>query len=53
VPAEVLGSGRPGVATIKVEPAAGEAGRRRILVQAYYPDDPVQRTLYERELVLN
>lgn len=53
VPAEVLGSGRAGVATIKVEPVAGAAGQRRIVVQAYYPDDPVQRTSYERELVLN
>ncbi len=53
VPAEVLGSGRAGVATITVEPAAGPASRRRIAVQAYYPDDPVQRTLYERELIVD
>jgi len=53
VPAEVLGSGRAGVATIKIEPAAGASVRRRIAVQAYYPDDPVQRTLYERELIVD
>ena len=53
VPAEVLGSGRAGVATITVEPAAGAAPRRRIAVQAYYPDDPVQRTLYEREMIVD
>ncbi len=53
VPAEVLGSGRAGVATIKVEPAEGDAARRRIAVQAYYPDDPVQRTMYERELIVD
>ncbi|HPM82962.1 MAG TPA: hypothetical protein PLF81_19800 [Candidatus Anammoximicrobium sp.] len=53
VPAEVLGSGRAGVAAIAVKPAAGSATQRRIAVQAYYPDDPVQRTLYEREMILN
>jgi Tfp pilus assembly protein PilX len=53
VPAEALGSGRAGVATIKIESAAGAAPPRRILVQAYYPEDPIQRTLYERELVLD
>ena len=53
VPAEVLGSGRAGVAAIQVEPAEGAAARRRIVVQAYYPDDPMQRTLYERELIVD
>ena len=52
VSGEMLGTGRAGVATIKVEPAEGRAERRRIVVQAYYPDDAVYRTLYERELFL-
>jgi Tfp pilus assembly protein PilX len=51
--AEDLGSGRAGVATIKVGPAAGSTTQRRIAVQAYFPDDPVYRTLYERELILD
>ena len=50
VSGEVLGTGRAGVATIKVEPATGSAERRRIVVRAYYPEHAVHRTLYEREL---
>ena len=34
VSGEVLGTGRAGVATIKVEPAGGSPERRRIVVQA-------------------
>jgi hypothetical protein len=52
VSGEVLGTGQAGVATIKVEPATGPAERRRIVVQAYYPEDAVHRTLYKRELFL-
>ena len=51
--AEDLGRGRGGVATIKVGAAADSTARRRISVLAYFPDDPVYRTLYERELVLD
>jgi hypothetical protein len=50
VSGEMLGTDRAGVATIKVAPAEGSPERRRIVVQAYYPDDAVYRTLYEREL---
>jgi Tfp pilus assembly protein PilX len=50
VSGEVLGTGRAGAATIKVESAGGPPERRRIAVQAVYPDDAVYRTLYEREL---
>ena len=52
VSGEVLGTSRSGVATIKVEPASDPSERRRIVVQAYYPEDAVHRTLYERELFL-
>lgn len=50
VSGEVLGTSRAGVATIKVARAEGSPERRRIVVQAYYPEDVVYRTLYEREL---
>ncbi len=42
--------GLAGVAIITIKPV-GEAGQgRSIHVAAHYPDDPVHRTLYEREL---
>ncbi len=52
VSGETLGTGRAGVATIKVEAAADPATKRRLVVRAYYPEDEVHRTLYERELIL-
>jgi len=52
VSGEALGTGRAGVATIKVEAAAGGSPQRRLVVQAYYPAGELHRTLYERELIL-
>lgn len=49
---EVLGTGRAGVATIKVTPACDSPTPRQVGVQAVYPDGDVNRTLYERELIL-
>jgi Tfp pilus assembly protein PilV len=50
VAADVLGGGGGGVAAIKVESIAEPQAGRRIRVEAYFPDEPVQRSLYQREL---
>jgi hypothetical protein len=53
VPAEVLGGRRPGVAIIRVEPVAAPRPGRRVQVEAYYPEETVDRTLYQREAFVN
>ena len=52
VPAEILGAGRSGVVTIRVEKTAEPRAGRRIHVEAQYPEDTVQRILFEREVVI-
>jgi type II secretory pathway component PulK len=53
VGAEVLGSGEAGEVVITVESSTEDTGARRILVQAYYPEDAVHRTLCTREVIVN
>jgi hypothetical protein len=53
VSGEYLAGGLTGLAVISVKPS-GEAGQGRLIrVEAHYPDDPVHRTLYERELLVD
>ena len=52
IPAETLGNGRAGRVVIHVEKAADPRPSRRVRVEAYYPDQPVHRTLQRREVVV-
>ncbi len=53
VSGEYFAGERTGLAIISVKPN-GEAGQGRLIrVEAYYPDDPVHRTLCERELLVD
>jgi hypothetical protein len=45
--------GLAGVADIRVEPAAGEPGAKRIVVDARWPDDPLDRVVWHKELVFS
>ncbi len=50
---EHFADGQAGLAIITIKPV-GEAGQGRLIhVEAYYPDDPVDRTLYQRELLVD
>lgn len=53
VPADVLGAGRAGVATIQVESVSDPEPGRRIHVEAYYPEDTMHRILCQRKLFVN
>jgi hypothetical protein len=53
VPGEALGSSRAAVVTIQVTKAAQPAAGRTIRVEARFPDDPVRRTVVQREHFVN
>jgi hypothetical protein len=53
VPAEELSQTKPGVATIRVEPVESLPRRRKLLVEALYPDDPHTRARASRELFID
>lgn len=50
VAADQLGAGQAGAATIQVELTTEPASGAWIRVEARYPDDPVQRFVFNREL---
>lgn len=52
VSAERHGKEEDGVATIHVEPVAGEPNQRRVTIEARWPDDPVARVQRIKELVI-
>jgi Tfp pilus assembly protein PilX len=48
-----VAGGQAGLAVISVQPAEGSASGRLVRVQAYWPDDPVDRALCEREILVD
>jgi hypothetical protein len=50
VPADELGGRRPGRAIVVVN--EGDGDERRVAIEAFYPDDPLERTRVVREIVV-
>jgi hypothetical protein len=50
VPAQVLGGTQSGAVTIQVTKATEPRVGQRIVVEARFPDDPIRRTVCQREL---
>ena len=50
---EELGHAKAGVALIRVEPVEDSPGRRKLIVESHYPDDPHQRARATRELFID
>jgi len=52
VSSEVLGTARPAVVTIEVNPVDGSPQARKLRAEARFADDPARRTAFRRELVV-
>ncbi|MCY2986556.1 MAG: hypothetical protein NTY19_01610 [Planctomycetota bacterium] len=53
VPAQILGGTQSGAVTIQVTKATAPRAGQRIVVEARFPDDPLHRTVCQRELLVN
>ncbi len=52
IPGEATGSPHSGQANITVTPADGDSGGHQVMVEALYPDRPVERVRVVREITL-
>ena len=53
ISAKELAGANDGAVRINVEKDAGRANRRRVSVEADYPDDPVHRCRWQKQIVLD
>jgi hypothetical protein len=52
IPAADLGGNEPGLVKIDVKTVADQSNRRLVKVEADFPDDPLDRVRYSKELTL-
>jgi hypothetical protein len=52
IPAAELAGNQAGVVKIEVEKDTDHPGRRFVRVEAFYPDDPVHRSRWEKQIVM-
>jgi Tfp pilus assembly protein PilV len=52
IPAETLGGNNAGIVIIEVRPIPDQANRRLVKAQADFPDDPLDRIRYIKEITL-